>query len=164
MSVRGDCERLPSGFLIAERAIASFCVGQDILPWCTDDPTIDLVRVQTRSGKIFIGSCVVGDLEDYAEAAQNFSSATDKNFYSLAHKIIQNQFTSLPRIQSTSAPYPIYYSKTNNFRVYVMHVPSNRLGFLGRDSAGLLLRVAVCLKSNEEKVLKIISDSKNTKY
>lgn len=134
------------------------------MPWLdVADRQTSVTKVLFDSGKsILIASHVCGELKTLADNLNaSERSSADTDFYGLARKIADRDFSSIPRLQNPRGGLSIYYKKSHKLRVYVAHIPAADVQkYMGGSASelDLVLRIALVSKPNENAVLKIIAE------
>ncbi len=154
---------LPSGYAGTKQLDKSVVLGKDILPWLSGpDYKVTVVDCSLQSGRHFLIASAVGSHPSLIEAATSLdkvqNNSVNNMFYSRIPEIIEKGYS--PSVDSIPSPVTTYDLK-------VMRNPAGQRVYFARLLIGAslenqygptIVRLAVCDKNKQAKVMKVLSD------
>lgn len=149
-----DLAEMPTKLREVERTDFQVRIGKDELPWFPEDNDVHLVKIKVGISKFLFGSSV------QSKGLVDIASKLDSHRSNIANNLLQ---THLPQfsdgfnphvrtLNQTVTRHPIFYVSNNGGqRVFFM-----RFGKI--DNMPVIVRIAVCDKTDQVKTLKILTN------
>jgi hypothetical protein len=143
--------------------IGAFHFSRDVFPWLgggEETKITKLALITFDDGKqIVVGSRI--DSDKFGELLRKLNPMSrkklDKDFYQLAFKIAHLDFQPLIKIRNPVGNLQIYYDKSSlRYRLFAVYIPAGEFKKMFQSiqlNCDALIRVALCLTSDEERVL-----------
>jgi hypothetical protein len=150
---------LPSGFSEVKRTPETLLVTHKDLPWFRQDSRLDLMRVtlrETGAGDFYYCSSFGSD-ESLVKAARSLSEKqsihANSMLYSRLHDLVLTQNHHWKRVDNSKVDRTIWYTgNESGQRVYAVR-------FDNVGSIPVIMRIAVCDKAQQERVLSVLTDA-----